>query len=228
MGGAAGRAYNSGKNKKDAVYENLKKRIIKCELSPGMPINEAYFANELGVSTTPIREALRQLEQDGLVENVPGRGSIISNINSKDINGFFGLREFLECAAARRAAARADKTIFKDKKAEILEYYADTENAMENVYDWRPWEDVHETIVMTLDNQKLTDIFEGLMDHIKRIRNYIGNQSTARPRDELLSEHLEILDAIIDGDPQRAEHAVRYHLNNPVSFGVGVISSPDG
>ena len=228
MCAVADKAYALGKNKKDAVYENLKKRIIKCELSPGMPINEAYFANELGVSTTPVREALRQLEQDGLVENVSGRGSIISNINSKDIIGFFGLREFLEFAAARKAAVMADKAIFIAKKAEILEHSADTENAKETVYDWRPWEDVHETVVNTLGNQKLTDIFEGLMDHIKRIRNYIGNQSTARPRDELLSEHLEILDAIIEGDPQRAERAVQYHLNNPVSFGVPVISSPNG
>jgi DNA-binding GntR family transcriptional regulator len=217
-----------GKNKKVAVYKNLKNRIITCELSPGMPINEAYFANDLGVSTTPIREALRQLEQEGLVENVPGRGSIISNISSKDISGFFGLREFLESAAARKAALMKDKTIFEAKKTEIIQHSAYIDNAPESVYDWRPWEDVHETIVNALRNQKLTVIFEGLMDHIKRIRNYIGNQSTARPRDELLSEHLEILEAIIEGDPERAERAVRYHLNNPVSFGVGVISSPNG
>jgi len=220
-------ANSASRSKKVAVYEDLKKRIIRCELYPGMPINEAYFAGELGVSTTPIREALRQLEQEGLVENVPGRGSIVSNISSRDIGEFFGLRELLECAAARRAALLKEKTILKAKKTEILEHSTSNDGAPESVYDWRPWEDVHETVVSALHNQKLTAIFEGLMNHIKRIRNYIGNPSTARPRDELLAEHLEILEAVIEGDPERAERAVRSHLSNPVSFGAGVVPSPN-
>ena len=64
---------NTVGNKKVMVYENLKRRIIGCELVPGLPINEADFASELGVSKTPVREALRQLERDGFVDNVPGR-----------------------------------------------------------------------------------------------------------------------------------------------------------
>ncbi|HXK37219.1 MAG TPA: GntR family transcriptional regulator, partial [Candidatus Paceibacterota bacterium] len=59
-------------NKKVKVYESLRQRIIGGELKPGLPINEAVFARELSVSKTPVREALRQLERDGFVENVPG------------------------------------------------------------------------------------------------------------------------------------------------------------
>ena len=91
-------------NKKVMVYENLKRRIIDCELIPGMPINEADFASELGVSKTPVREALRQLERDGFVDNVPGRGSTISHITPMDIREILEIREIIETGAAKLAA----------------------------------------------------------------------------------------------------------------------------
>ena len=89
-------------NKKVQVYESLKRRIIDCELVPGLPINEADFATDLGVSKTPIREALRQLERDGFVDSIPGRGSTISHITSSDIREIFEIREIIETGAAKR------------------------------------------------------------------------------------------------------------------------------
>ena len=179
------------KSKKVTVYENLKKRIISCEFPPGMPINEADFAANLGVSKTPIREALRQLEQDGLVENVPGRGSIISHISSKDISGIFELREILECGAARRAALQDDKSGFQAKKSEIQKLSTGNKNIPEHVHEWGYWEDVHETIVNVLGNQQLAEMYHGLMDHIMRIRNYIGKRYTQRRLDEIIADEEE-------------------------------------
>jgi DNA-binding GntR family transcriptional regulator len=216
------------KSKKVTVYENLKKRIISCEFPPGMPINEADFAANLGVSKTPIREALRQLERDGLVENVPGRGSLISHISSNDISGIFELREILECGAASRAALLEDKSGLEKKLAEIQELSGNTQNIPERVHAWGYWEDVHEAIVNALGNQKLSEMYQGLMDHIKRIRNHIGKRYTQRRLDEIMSEHLEILNAIVKGDPERSERAVQYHLNNAVSFVTGVVPGPKG
>ncbi len=91
-------------NKKVKVYESLRERIISGELKPGLPINEAAFASELAVSKTPVREALRQLERDGFVENVPGRGSAIAHIKPQDIREVLEIREILEVGAAKRAA----------------------------------------------------------------------------------------------------------------------------
>jgi DNA-binding GntR family transcriptional regulator len=89
-------------NKKVRVYESLKRRIIDCELVPGLPINEADFASELGVSKTPVREALRQLETDGFVENVPGRGSTISHLTPLDIREILEIREIIVCSKMSR------------------------------------------------------------------------------------------------------------------------------
>ena len=83
-------------NKKIAVYEKIKERIIDGSLAPGLPINENDFAQDLNVSKTPIREALRQLEREGLVENIPGRGSAVSHITFQDIRDIFETREIIE------------------------------------------------------------------------------------------------------------------------------------
>lgn len=211
-------------NKKTAVYENLKRRIIQCEFAPGMPINEADFAADLGVSKTPIREALRQLEQDGFVENVPGRGSIVSNISSRDVSGIFELREILECGAARRAAQLEDKEGFQARKKEILELSVNIQNIPEHVHEWGYWEDLHTTIVNSLGNEKLREMYQGLMDHIKRVRNYVGTRYTRRRLDQIVTEHVEILDAIIEGQADEADRAVQSHLRNAVSFVTGIVS----
>ena len=92
------------RNKKTIAYEAIKRQIINIELPPGLPINEAELASQLGVSKTPIREALRQLERDGFVENVPSRGSMISHITSQEITDVFQIREIIESGAAKRAA----------------------------------------------------------------------------------------------------------------------------
>ena len=83
-------------NKKVRVYENLRQRIIKGALQPGMPIHEEDFAREMSVSKTPVREALRQLESEGFVENVRGRGSAVSPIRPQDIREVREIREILD------------------------------------------------------------------------------------------------------------------------------------
>ena len=71
----------SPRSKKSMVYETLKKRIINNSLKPGEPMNEAILAKELKISKTPIREAIQQLERDGFVENISGRGTFFSKIS---------------------------------------------------------------------------------------------------------------------------------------------------
>src|SRR4030043_728654 len=99
---------NSSKSKKAIVYENLKKRIINHSLKSGEPLNESVLTKELGISKTPIREALQQLEKEGFVENIPGKGSFVSRISVQDIREIFEIREILECEAIKRAALKSD------------------------------------------------------------------------------------------------------------------------
>jgi len=206
-------------NKKVIVYENLKRRIIDCEFTPGLPINEADFASELGVSKTPVREALRQLERDGFVDNVPGRGSMISQITPQDIREIFEIREIIETGAAKHAAQfQPHDEALIEKRTEHQHLLKDEEGCKEYVHEWGEWEDVHLSIVEALGNRIFLEMYKGLLDRIKRIRNHFGQRFTQRRFHEIISEHIGILDAILEGDPDRAEQVVRKHLQNAGAF----------
>ena len=213
-------------NKKVMVYENLKQRIIDCSLAPGLPINEADIASELGVSKTPVREALRQLERDGFVDNVPGRGSTISHITPLDIREIVEIREIIETGAAKHAA----RFYFHDemlmaKRTEHRQLLGDGAGSEEYVHEWGEWEDVHLSIVQALGNRTFLKMYEDLLDRIIRIRNHFGRRFTQRRFHEIISEHMEILDAILEGDPDRAEQAVKKHLQNAAAFLTGLSAS---
>jgi len=94
----------NSKSKKVIAHEILKRRIINNSLTPNEPLNERVLSEELKISKTPIREALQQLEKEGLVENVPHKGSFVSRVSVQDIREIFEVREILECAAARGSA----------------------------------------------------------------------------------------------------------------------------
>ena len=212
-----------GGSKKIKVYENLKRRIIDCELVPGLPINEADFANELGVSKTPVREALRQLERDGFVENVPGRGSTISHLTPLDIREILEIREIIETGAAKHVAQfNPHNEVLSKKRIEHQQLLRDEPGSEEYVHEWGEWEDVHLSIVAALGNKTFLKMYADLLDRIKRIRNHFGQRFTQRRFHEIVREHLTILDAILEGNPDRAEQAVRQHLQNAGVFLMGL------
>jgi DNA-binding GntR family transcriptional regulator len=209
-------------NKKIAVYGKIKGRIINGSLAPGTPINENDFAQNLNVSKTPIREALRQLEREGLVENIPGRGSAVSHITFQDIRDIFETREIIECGAAKRAALINDVNGVKAKRKELEMYSQDWDEAKE--LNWGPVEDIHLFIIKSLGNQKLVETYLGLLDHIKRMRKHFGGRFTRSRFNKLVVEHLEILDAIIEGNGDRAELAVQNHLHSAAAYLLGLTS----
>lgn len=214
------------KNKKTAVYEKIKEGIISGALAPGLPINENDFARELDVSKTPVREALRQLEREGLVENIPGRGSGVAHITFQDIREIFEVREIMECGAAKRAALMRDEEEVKAKKKELETYSKNWDEAKE--LNWGPVEDIHLFVIKSLDNQKLVDTYLGLLDHIKRIRQHFGGRFTRQRFNKMVAEHLEILDAIIEGNGERAELAVQNHLHTAAAYLLGLITPKKG
>lgn len=210
-------------NKKVKVYESLKHRIIKGELQPGLPINEADFARELSVSKTPVREALRQLERDGLVENVQGRGSAVSHIKPQDIREVLEIREILEVGAAKRAAWQRGNDELRSKREECRRLLEEEQASEKSVHEWGSWEDVHLSVVKAVGNQALVDLYLGLLDRIHRIRGYYGQRFTQRRLHEIIGEHAAMLDAIVEGDPERAEQAVQRHLRNAGTFLIGLV-----
>jgi len=209
-------------NKKAAVYEKIKSRIIDGSLPPGFPINEYAFARDLNVSKTPVREALRQIEREGLVNNIPGRGSAVSHITFQDVREIFEIREIIECGVVKRVALVRDEKDFQAKKKELQEFFK--KSAKDQVSIWGPEEDVHQFIVKRIKNRKLYETYLGLLDHIKRIRLHFGGRFTRQRFENMLSEHIEILDAIIDGDPERSEKAIQNHLRTAATYVLGLTS----
>lgn len=214
------------KNKKTVVYGKIKERIINGSLAPGSPINESDLARDLDVSKTPVRESLRQLEREGLVENIPGRGSAVTHITFQDIRNIFEVREIIECGVAKRAALIHDENGFQTKRKEIETYSKNWAEAKE--LNWGPVEDIHLFIITSIGNQKLIDTYLGLLDHIKRMRKHFGGRFTRQRFNQLVLEHLEILDAIIEGNGDQAELAVQNHLRNAAAYLLGLTSSNKG
>jgi DNA-binding GntR family transcriptional regulator len=214
------------KNKKTLVYGKIKERIINGALAPGFPINESDLAQDLAVSKTPVREALRQLEREGLVENIPGRGSGVAHITFQDIREIFEVREIIECGAAKRAALMRNEKEVRVKRKELEQYSKKWTEAIE--LNWGPVEDIHLFIIASIGNQKLIDTYLGLLDHIKRMRKHFGGRFTRQRFSELVFEHLEILDAIIEGNGERAELSVQNHLRSAAAYLLGLTSPKKG
>ena len=207
-------------NKKTEVYEKIKKDIIDGSLSPGFPIHENDLAKVLSVSKTPVREALRQLERENLIENTPGRGSAVANITLQDIREIFEIREIIECGAVKRAVVLCDEEKIFAKKKDLEKLFI--QSVEKKISAWGPEEDVHQFIVKSIGNRKLNDTYLGLLDHIKRIRRIYGGRFSRQRFENILTEHIEILDALIEANTERAEKAVQNHLRNAATYVLGL------
>lgn len=205
------------KNKAGLVYEELRAQIIDCTLEPGTPINESLFAKSLGVSKTPVREALRRLEREGLVSSIAGRGSIVSYITSVNIHETFEVREIIECGAARHAAALEDKGRFVRRREALLQLCEAAERSEESHKD-ESYDDLHLEIVDSVGNSRLSQLYREILDSIVRIRNSFGPRISQHRWKHIAEEHLAIIDAIIDGDEILAQERLREHLRNAFNY----------
>jgi DNA-binding GntR family transcriptional regulator len=206
---------NNPKSKKAIVYDNLKKRIINHSLKQGGPLNESILTRELGISKTPIREALQQLEKEGFVENIPGKGSFVSRISIQDIREIFEIREILECEVVRRAALKSDP----EKVESIKKKFEAESNGDKNSRDhFRAGDRIHTFVFESLGNKRLLEYYKRLQEHIIRMRLNFFSELHQDRSEQSYREHLEIMDALIAQDPLRAEKAMRDHLRNATEY----------
>jgi DNA-binding GntR family transcriptional regulator len=203
------------KSKKVIVYENLKARIIKNLINPGEPLSESLLSKELKISKTPIREASQQLEKEGFVENIPGKGSFVSIISIQDIREIFEIREILECEVVKRAALKVDPG-----KVESIKKKFETEsNGDKNPKDhFRAGDRIHTFVFESLGNKRLLEYYKRLQEHIIRMRLIFFSELHQERFEQSFKEHLEIMDALIAQDPLRAEKAMKDHLRNATEY----------
>ncbi len=183
-------------SKKIVAYDILKRRIVQNELKPGVPINENALSEEMKISKTPIREALQQLEREGLVQTIPGRGSFVTHITVQDVREIFESREIIECAVARRAALIGDKVLIKAKRVELESSnpmsYGEEDPELDR-------DDLHVFIFRLVGNKRLFEIYSQLLDQIIRLRYYFNVRLDTERTAKYNQEHLRIMDALIKG-----------------------------
>ncbi|MFB2583233.1 GntR family transcriptional regulator [Herbiconiux sp. P15] len=195
---------------KDVVYLRIRDRIVDLTFAPGESLREVALSAMFGVSKTPIREALVRLERDGLVEIVPYRGARVRRYTEEDVRELFDARGILETECVRRAASTRDAAVIAALTANIEE----TALALEAHDEDRAAAglDAFDDILFgMLHNKLLSDVFDRLSVHLKRIGKM--GASVERFRDSL-QFHREIVSAIEAGDPAGAAAVMREHIGS--------------
>jgi DNA-binding GntR family transcriptional regulator len=191
------------------VYAALRDAIVRAELVPGAQLSENELAEQLGVSRTPIREALGRLRDDRLVEVVPQLGTFVSKISTQAVTDAQFIREALECAAVRAAAERVgDEGI-----ASLEENLRSQERAREgNDLDaWYLLDDAYHRELCDLSGHPAVwGVSERAKSHLNRLRRISLTVPDYMP--EMIVEHRSVADALGRRDPDAAERSLRHHL----------------
>ena len=194
---------------REMVYEELKMQILKGSIIPGTRMMEVELAEEMGVSRTPVREAIRKLEKEGLVTIEPRRGAYASDISAKDMVDILEVRQDLEGMAAGIAAQKItdDSRIELENIARKYKESVDREDIEQII---RNDEAFHKYIVGLSENKTLIKMVSQVQELALRFR-YIYYEDFSRFKNQP-SEHQAIVDAIVSGDTAGARRNAEEHL----------------
>lgn len=209
---------------RDVVFNTLREAILKGELKPGERLMELKLASKLGVSRTPIREAIRMLEQEGLAVTIPRRGAVVAHMSEKDTEDVLQIR----CALDELAVQLAADNIQPEQLEEL-------EQARQAFEDATRSKDVkklaqtdvqfHDVIYRATGNARLVVLLNNLREQMYRYRvEYLKNES-AYPK--LLQEHQEIVDGLRERDKEKVCEIMRYHIRNQEMTVKGMIRNQE-
>jgi DNA-binding GntR family transcriptional regulator len=205
-------------NLSETVKNILKNKIINNELSQGKRIHLVSLSNELGVSGTPVREALHKLEREGLLKNIPNRGFFVTEIKEKDVREIFQIREALEVLAIRLSTPLFTKkdidtmeNLMKKSKLALKNNNRQVFINCDRV--------MHSLIIQRSGNKRLSDIIENLSDfvHALRIRKISGLKGRERVH-LAIQEHEALLEAIKEKDIEKASMTMSTHLKCSLEY----------
>ncbi len=200
----------------DKAYATLREDIIEWRLAPGTVLAEVEQSERLGVSRTPVREALSRLSAEGLTTAAGGRGVVVTDISLEDIDEMFELRETLEGKAAALAAERGERAVFEKLHTDLLrarELISDTDPARHEYYALVGRLD--EAIDAAISNSYLAQAMRSLRVHLVRVRRLAADDA---PRlNAAAVEHAAIAEAIAAGNARLAEAATTLHLHRSLS-----------
>lgn len=196
---------------RDVVFQTLRQAILRGELEPGERLMEIHLAERLGVSRTPIREAIRKLELEGLVVMIPRRGAVVASITETDLKDVLEVRRALEILAAEVACERITQEQLKELERTAEEFYR-----LKNTEDVTKLAEAdvnfHDIIYEATGNARLISLLNNLREQMYRYRlEYLKDK---RSHEQLNQEHRRIYEGIRTGDKKMVAEAVCQHINN--------------
>lgn len=199
-------------NLKTLAYNSIREKIVTCEYAPGTNLNEEMLTESLGLSRTPVRDALSRLEQEGLIEILPKRGITIKSLTLNDMNMIFEVRLLYEPYILRTYG----NLLSEDKMKEMFEIFRHTEIEDEcrqdKDYFYRLDQEFHDFIVNACPNQYIQNSYHLIRTQDERLRHMTGDISNVRLKDTF-REHAQILLPCLQKDWERAAEQLIGHLN---------------
>lgn len=210
MGPQSSDLNRTGRSLYVTVYDKIKQDIVLARLHPGEPLLEEDLAERLQVSRTPIREALRKLNHDGLVRIVPNKGAFVRVLTPRDIREIYEIRGALESFATAEAATRlSDQQLYflsrrvRDlKRRQSRLGYRDIRDA---------WEAIRQMVIAAADNERMKTILATMSDQVETARHY----SSAPPGrlEELFADFVSVVEALKARNSAKAQRLLQDHLN---------------
>jgi len=185
-----------------AAYNEIKQRIFMGEFTPGMRLREIEVAALLDMGRTPVREALKRIQDEGLLRHEPGRGMVVATMDQQEVGELYAMREVLESAAAAMAAQHAT-----DAEVANMQAILDEGDADPVALNLR----FHDAIYSAAHNRHLIRSLRSLTDTTYLLgRSTLSSKARAKVA---MKEHSDIVDAIRSRDPDRAAAAARHHIH---------------
>lgn len=193
----------------DEIADVVRERILKGEYEIGEKIKENQIATELKVSRTPIREAFKLLENEGLIDYIPNRGCFAKGFTKQDVDDIYAVREALEELAVRWSVARITEPelLALEEQVDLMEFYTkkkDKKKVLELNTSF------HEVIYASARSRFLAQVLRSYKEYIEKTRKSIFYEQSYL--EGILSEHRAIFEAIRDRDEGRAVEAISKHL----------------
>ena len=196
---------------RDMVFDVLMNAIMQGQLSPGERVLEVQLADEMGVSRTPVREAIRRLELEGFVVMVPRKGAYVAGLSIDDVESVYEIRTALETLAVRLAAQRMEAADY-----EQLDELAGKMQQTWQEGDVDNWVNLdarfHELLYTFSRNERLISMMSNIMEQLSRYR--IISLANVEVRQNSLNEHQTLIEALKRRDSDAAADAAAHHIEN--------------
>ena len=206
----------------DNAHMRLRDAVTRGVITPGSWLHESELAQQLGISRTPVREALRRLANDGLVRIVPGRGALVTDVNARRLRELYSVRAILEGASAREATvllSASERGLLGglvDDMAALVEAGDDDRLREANQY-------FHLVIARGSGNRYRAQLLQNMETELERFRLLALRDPDRRARAH--EEHIALYVAIREGDPDLADQRARHHAERALAWRLTRVTS---